>query len=997
MLSTRCRLECRGNAIDRERRSAAFVNSSEDGQVRPMIVPAEFANATVSWVYRMTGIYLTVFWVAQRMTAWSFEQRVSAARLRSEGKTNFRLSWLPNVLGFPVEWIFMSTLTLSIYVQAYEAGNNIFIMLVSVVLATDILFYKLVNYQFTTLNSSVVLGFTLYLASMSFGLSLEVDDIKTWIMIGAITFAHILLSSLNTTPPPAFMAPVAAHCTVTGGYYLLLKLVFWGRNNFRTVAAFFGVALPNEPLLVVNEITEISCKLYWTSVPVAGAKVVRHLIEVNDMIIGDCSADENFLVINGLSGVHRFRIWACAGNKRNTPSQTVQIRTVAPGSIPEPAKMPPNVASNPLVPDQQPVEISDQEPPVQYENSHTAEEEVDRQIQHLEAEIESMQVQRQQLQKSMEELESSSRRENDRIRDEIRRLADMRKEAESTRAQQRMHVKQLEDANADVQASKVRLQKLLARELPNRDKWQEKARIISAKHEATLKQAETVKTVKSDTEMAAKEWKVLKLQMMDKMNEIRREAKYLQEMKTSKQLASEQLSRQIRNLESDETRMLSALRLDAQLQSLTEEHENLKAELKDESRTKMMLLQRLAEAKREAELGSIASPPSPPGLDMHKWVAPTVPVAPTTRPRSGSNPLCISSVSLLGSSPNDTVPAPSLSLFQHGPMTSLITNPADPDPFGFARALPPSAEDNSITASSLSSSTPGSVPKWGARRLSQNLVSYWIAYAPSTSGNKAERPQQNNLPVDLHSRGIPRRGNARKPSALRQSTMQSIKWRNRRIDKAQYMRRLSQARARVHAAITTSLLRTQLYPHRDIYPVPASLLAYKANFIHTFSIMNFSLLSAALLQCLITIVQGAALPMPAQLTDMTARQLPVVPILPPGVSGCAFALGGENGDFFIPNRLVNATDAPARCAVRRARLAEITIENFLSVSNGVYNCLGPRKSVSIASWNGDDYGSTNITFITGSTAGPGAITELLPELQSTPLNYMCQWTANAVV
>ncbi|KAJ3158847.1 hypothetical protein HDU86_002535 [Geranomyces michiganensis] len=148
--------------------------------------------------------------------------------------------------------------------------------------------------------------------------------------------------------------------------------------------------------------------------------------------------------------------------------------------------------------------------------------------------------------------------------------------------------------------------------------------------------------------------------------------------------------------------------------------------------------------------------------------------------------------------------------------------------------------------------------------------------------------------------------------------------------------------------------------------------------------------------CMALIAQAAVLPMPARLVDMTARQIvAAAPVFPSGVAGCAFTLGGELGDFFIPAPLANSTDAAARCAARTAQLAAVTIENFLSVSQGVYDCVGPNQSVSIDSWNGDDYGETNMTFITGSTSGPGAITAILPELIGTPIKYLCQWTAPA--
>ncbi|KAJ3180305.1 hypothetical protein HDU87_002184 [Geranomyces variabilis] len=147
--------------------------------------------------------------------------------------------------------------------------------------------------------------------------------------------------------------------------------------------------------------------------------------------------------------------------------------------------------------------------------------------------------------------------------------------------------------------------------------------------------------------------------------------------------------------------------------------------------------------------------------------------------------------------------------------------------------------------------------------------------------------------------------------------------------------------------------------------------------------------------CMALIARAAVLPMPARLVDMTARQVVATPTLPVGVSGCAFTVGGELGDFFIPQFLANSTDAAARCASKAAQLAAVTIENFLSVSQGVYDCVGPNQSVSIDSWNGDSYAETNMTFITGSTSGPGAITAITPDLIGTPIKYLCQWTAPA--
>lgn len=225
----------------------------------------------------------------------------------------------------------MATLTLTIFVQAYELGIFVFLMLVTVIFLTDALVYGFIPYEFTTLNASFVVHTFLVYGMHGCGLAFDLPNLKGWLIVLAmIVLRFTVWNPWVNKPPPAFMSPIAAHCTVTGTYYLLWKVVFLGYKNFDQVSYMFGIVTPDEPVVVVEEITESALRVHWTAEPVHGAELEGHFIEVNGTIIGQSAPEENSMLITGLNPgtQHRLRIWAFAGARIKTPSKAVWVRTL---------------------------------------------------------------------------------------------------------------------------------------------------------------------------------------------------------------------------------------------------------------------------------------------------------------------------------------------------------------------------------------------------------------------------------------------------------------------------------------------------------------------------------------------------------------------------------------------------------------------------------------------------------------------------------------------
>ncbi|TPX66948.1 hypothetical protein SpCBS45565_g04124 [Spizellomyces sp. 'palustris'] len=642
----------------------------------------------------------------------------------------------------------MSALTITIFVQAYELGAIVFSALLFLIFVSDLLVYWLIPYEVTTFHASFTVHTFLVYGMHGFGLSVEVANMKSWLIVLAmIVLRFTVWDPWIHVAPPSFMAPVAAHCTVTGAYYLFWKVLFLSYKNFDQISYFFGILLPDEPVIVIKDITETSSNIYWRAEPVYGVEVQRHLIEVNGIVVGETSRDETGVLITGLQPETRYRVrvWACAGRRTRTPSKTVLMKTLksSPKASEDNARA---IADSHMNPDEP--EPCCEEP------------ELDEQLARVNEEIASLKKQQTEIQESQVDAEEQFQREQAEINAEVVNLNNSRKAGEGPRAELKARIKTLEDYRRQADELTAKLETKLTHELKLRQETidimeSRKQEMVALESDLIRIRAES-KAVSTEPDARQQDLEKHVQEREDEISKLEAELSRQEKLLDENRKQISQRESQLQTIEAD-IRAAATDRPDSNtldenswynlFTHLQEEHKVLQADLREENRLKMRLLQRLAELRdrerrrleRDQEIrrgggGKYAtwsrsnrpSPLPPPGFEFRQGTSNASFASSGVRVSSGARSATVTSPSVghirptqsqnspgLGGhdhpaldiiphyldlptvpiSPTPTLGYPvtastdSLSLFRHGPVTSLITDLDDRDPFGFRKMV----------------------------------------------------------------------------------------------------------------------------------------------------------------------------------------------------------------------------------------------------------------------------------------------------------------------
>ncbi|KAJ3219823.1 hypothetical protein HDU67_009011 [Dinochytrium kinnereticum] len=589
---------------------------------------------------------------------------------------------------FPIEWLFFLYFTLTIFVQAFELGVAVLIILLSIILMADVVVFVTVPFKFTSVASSAIVHSFLVCGIHNFGLSLDFANIRGWLFVAAMVTLRFTIWS-PPLAPPAFMSPVAAHCTGFGLCYLAWKLMFLMYRRFDSLTAFFGIVSPGIPIVTVREISDTSFKIHWwvpsipstnsapipaslsppmhpfTSSPSSSApqpfppppssntttqskssfvnafshsdlEVKKHLIEVNGVVIGESSRDEVCVVVTGLnpSTRYRIRVWAVSSKRLKSPSRGVLIQTLS-------TRLKETASSSSTSIDNRET-ASDGNPPESDEQGHPESEStpgrpelngyrdiaVDHDIDSLTNELEQLNRQQHETSAQMQLVEEQFRKEDESLREELERLRESRKLNENSRAEQRIKLKQLEDSKKELDALRNRYEREVKAEKSSAQQWEDKLKA----------QRDEVRRVKEETRKAE-----LALSQSADSTEKRRqdlEKEFAKQQENCKRLTAQKvdLSKQLETLRvelsrkretaavalaaraaEDRKRLMKAeedalgekilarkMRLDHEqrelldlLQGLQDEHSLLQAELREESRAKVMILEELNRGRRD--------------------------------------------------------------------------------------------------------------------------------------------------------------------------------------------------------------------------------------------------------------------------------------------------------------------------------------------------------------------------------------------------------------
>ncbi|KAI9091716.1 hypothetical protein DFS34DRAFT_320089 [Phlyctochytrium arcticum] len=536
---------------------------------------------------------------------------------------------------FPVEWLFMSALTLTIFSQAYSLGFVVFSVLLSVIFISDAIVYMTVPYEITTFNASFIVHSFLVYGIHGFGLAFEWQNLKAWLLVAAMLLLRFTIWNPwpeTAPPPPTFMAPLAAHCTVAGAYYFLWKVLFLSYKNFEQISYFFTVVLPDEPVIILKEVSDTHIKFYWTAESVHGAEVQRYLIELDGQIVGEVQADDRGTAITGLApgSRHRIRIWAATASRRirtasrtllvkTTESQPLEISQERSGGEDETQEI---VVAPPPPPDQIHV-------PADYSQFEKHEAEVDNELAKADEDLAQIKRQYEEILVSFEEAKSQFEIEKQDINSEIARLTEEKKSTEGPRSEIKARLKTLEDSKRQADGRLSQIERKLKKK---QDEAREAAVLLDEK--------------KRDVVDAERQWAAARLRRQEDQTSYRKrrtdleptlerkqaEIEALEEQLEEKKKVLGDISSAIQDYQSklksakstssshrqtggkladyevlaahhglapyDDITAMSAAEWSALFTLRQNEYNELQAQLANENRLKVLLLQRLATASR---------------------------------------------------------------------------------------------------------------------------------------------------------------------------------------------------------------------------------------------------------------------------------------------------------------------------------------------------------------------------------------------------------------
>ncbi|KAI8823107.1 uncharacterized protein EV422DRAFT_392123 [Fimicolochytrium jonesii] len=551
---------------------------------------------------------------------------------------------LSSLTGMPIDLFFMCVLTLSIYVQAYDMGPTVFFFTAVTVCSSDLLVY---NCDFG--KPVVILAYFFAHCFLCYGLrNLNYSPTGTrtvwWpLVVTSMIFYLWIYKPWSLYPTPAFMRSMSAHCTVTGIYYLFWKFWYLTSRRLQAAMAFFGIVIPDVPVLILTDVTDSSCKVYWNANTKRGSGAVTHIIELNGFLIGSSAEKETAVHIIGLKpGTnHRLRVWASTSFRLNAPSEVVQFVTAQSSPAPSSRAREPTME---VISDAATGTSAAMPASVVSELLNAAESSVhsalDTELANLENQLATVTSKRKALNASSVETRQTMEAEIAEIQTEMKGYTDRKASAEVVRAEHKAKIKALEDKREELQQGVGHYKRLLAKETKRNDQVEVKVRAARKKLEALTREVQSAPAA----EMEDSKRRPFAIEVTasppptstpvpahtDFLKTQRKACSALRTHLSTKKRALTTLKDHIATLQTEDHHTAAALDRTTLYVSLVSEHDRLAEEIKVEAGLKERLLRRFAvvggdqqhplrKANRVTPTphpGSVASPRMGP-LDHH--------------------------------------------------------------------------------------------------------------------------------------------------------------------------------------------------------------------------------------------------------------------------------------------------------------------------------------------------------------------------------------------
>ncbi|KAI9204323.1 uncharacterized protein BJ171DRAFT_505486 [Polychytrium aggregatum] len=536
------------------------------------------------------------------------------------------LSLLNYWSAFPIEWMFFLYFTITIFVQAYNLGAPVFMILVTVVSLADIIIYALVPFKATSFASSFIIHSFLVYGMHGFGLSPTASNVRGWLLLAMMV--SIRLSTWDPwsiQSPSSFVQLIAAHSTGFGSCYFAWKLTFLIYKRFDRISFFFGVIVPNPPFLTIKDITDSTFKMVWSPAPAQpfGVSLSKYLIDVNGVIIGESPINgENCAIVMGLSPdtKYRVRMWAVGERRVKASSAPVLVRTtILATSSQAPGEAAPKIA-------QQTEETSAPQPSEgtvstsgKSEANHADDALLNQLIEQLQSELEILQRQQLELEKTVQETEEQYRQEEETLKIEIVRLKEARKLNDFPRQEQKARLKQMEDVKKELDGQYARLEKHLGRES---ESMQGVVQMANYRKEELASLESELRTLERQHHLAqtelSRERMEVEAELSRRRDELHKAKQITDQEERDAAATKKRLSERESLLEKLESEVKTICTLSSNYEKrkkliekeqeqvydefvvLQEEFRDLQHQLRVETKSKMTLLEQLTRSRREA-------------------------------------------------------------------------------------------------------------------------------------------------------------------------------------------------------------------------------------------------------------------------------------------------------------------------------------------------------------------------------------------------------------
>ncbi|KAI8849383.1 hypothetical protein BC829DRAFT_416838 [Chytridium lagenaria] len=391
-----------------------------------------------------------------------------------------------------------------------------------------------------------------------------------------------------------------------------------------------------QPSTTTSPKTKLSVASGWGG---GDSEIKKHLIEVNGVVIGESKRDEVCVVVTGLNpnARYRVRVWAVSNKRLKSPSRGVLIQTLL--AKPEKYSIPVldesdilETSSVTVAEDEQDNATADSSS-TKFEDNRDREMIVDNEIESLTIELEQLTRQQHEINAQMQQVQEQFKKEEEGLRDELEKLRESRKQNDSARAEHRSRLKQLEESKKELDALKSKYEREVKTEKTGVAQREERLRAqhedIRRLEEETKKAEATIKHAAEFTEKrcmdlekealmqreSAKKFLAQKVDLAKQLEGLRNDLIRKREsageaivahaaedrcrlVKAEEDALSERIFSKKAQLDHEQRELLILL------QALHDEHSSLQAELREESRAKVQILEELNRERRESLLRS---------------------------------------------------------------------------------------------------------------------------------------------------------------------------------------------------------------------------------------------------------------------------------------------------------------------------------------------------------------------------------------------------------